>query len=73
MPCMKPLQPGLSPYVSAALGNNSVEVIDLKSGKRVNGISGLSEPQGVLYLPDDDRLYVASGKDGTLRVFAEGR
>src|SRR3954470_17950353 len=53
----------------SALGNNTVEVIDLKAGKRVNTISGLQEPQGVLYVPVANRLYVANGKDGTVRVF----
>jgi YVTN family beta-propeller protein len=53
----------------SALGNNTVEVIDLKAGKRTNTISGLQEPQGVLYVPTNDRLYVASGKDGTVKIF----
>src|SRR6266516_3435633 len=29
----------------AALGNNSVEVIDLTQGKRIHSITGLREPQ----------------------------
>jgi DNA-binding beta-propeller fold protein YncE len=53
----------------AALGNNTVEVIDLEQGKRIHSIPGLREPQGVLYLPDVNRLYVANGDDGTLRMF----
>lgn len=53
----------------AALGNNTVEIVDVKQGKRVHTISGLHEPQGVLYLPDDDRLYIANGDDGTVQVF----
>ena len=53
----------------AALGNNTVEVIDLKTEKRVKSISGLKEPQGVLYVPEVNRLYVANGEDGTVRVF----
>jgi DNA-binding beta-propeller fold protein YncE len=53
----------------AALGNNTVEVVDLKAGRRVNTISGLNEPQGVLYVPAANRLYVANGKDGTVRIF----
>ncbi|PYS60007.1 MAG: hypothetical protein DMF76_14960 [Acidobacteria bacterium] len=53
----------------SALGNNTVEVIDLKAGKRANTISGLKEPQGVLYVPGSDRLYVASSKDGTVKIF----
>ncbi len=53
----------------AALGNNTVEVIDLKAGKRVKTITGLAEPQGVLYVPTNDRLYVANAKDGSVRIF----
>src|SRR6266436_3670555 len=44
----------------SALGNNTVEVIDLKAGKRANTISGLKEPQGALYVADKNRLFVAS-------------
>src|SRR5919197_1132431 len=50
----------------AALGNNTVEVIDIKNGTRIHTISGLREPQGVLYLSDVNRLYVANRDDGTL-------
>jgi WD40 repeat protein len=53
----------------AALGNNTVEVIDLKAGKRVKTIGGLQELQGVLYVPDTDRLFVANSKDGSVRIF----
>lgn len=53
----------------SALGNNTVEVIDVKEGKRIKTISGLKEPQGVLYVSDDDRLYVANAKDGSVEIF----
>lgn len=53
----------------SALGNNTLEVIDLKAGKRTNTIPGLQEPQGALYVPGSDRLYVASSKDGTVKIF----
>lgn len=53
----------------SALGNNTVEVIDTKAGKRVKTIDGLQEPQGVLYVPTTDRLYVANSKDGSVRIF----
>jgi DNA-binding beta-propeller fold protein YncE len=32
-------------------------------------ISGLKEPQGALYIADENRLFVAGGKDGTVKVF----
>lgn len=53
----------------AALGNDTIEVIDLKVGKRLYSITGLREPQGVLYIPAVNRLYVANGGDGSLRMF----
>ena len=52
----------------AALGNNTVEVVDLKQGKLVRTLSGFAKPQGVLYLPELNRLYVAGGGDGTVRI-----
>jgi len=36
----------------AALGNGTLEVVDLAAGKRVRSVPGLQEPQGVVYLPD---------------------
>jgi YVTN family beta-propeller protein len=53
----------------AALGNNTVEVIDVSQAKRIHTIPDLHEPQGILYLADVNKLYVANGDDGTLRVF----
>jgi len=53
----------------SALGNNTVEVIDIKAGTRIKTISGLQEPQGVLYVPSTDRLYVANSKDGSVQIF----
>ena len=35
-----------------ALGNNTVEVLDLRKGERVHSITGLGAPQGVGYAPD---------------------
>ncbi|HTL54692.1 MAG TPA: hypothetical protein VL361_03400 [Candidatus Limnocylindrales bacterium] len=52
----------------AALGNNTVEVIDLTEGKRLHSITGMSKPQGVLYLPSADEILVANGDDGTLKA-----
>ena len=53
----------------SALGNNTVEIIDTKAGKRIKTISGLQEPQGVLYVPDNNRLFVANSQDGRVRIF----
>jgi DNA-binding beta-propeller fold protein YncE len=52
----------------AALGNNTVEVIDLAVGKRLQSIEGMSKPQGVLFLAERNELLVANGDDGTVKV-----
>ena len=54
---------------AAALENNTLEVIDLKAGKRVFSIAGQSKPQGVFFSPDFNRLFVANGGDGTCKVY----
>ena len=52
----------------AALGNNTVEVIDVAAGKRLQSIAGMSKPQGILFLPTG-KLVVANGEDGTVKSF----
>jgi DNA-binding beta-propeller fold protein YncE len=53
----------------AALENGSLEVVDLRAGKWVRSIPGFKKPQGVWYLSGANKLFVASGNDGMLRVF----
>jgi hypothetical protein len=57
---------------AAALGDrqNTVEVIDLKLGKRISSVRGQSMPQGVFYSADFKKLFVANGRDGTLKIFS---
>ena len=55
-------------YVSA-LGNNTVEILDIRQGQRVGEIKGLKAPQGVLYDATTNRIFVASDGDGTLQSF----
>lgn len=52
----------------AALGNNTLEVIDLVAGRRLKSLSGMSKPTGVLYLPEPNQIVVANGDDGTVRL-----
>jgi DNA-binding beta-propeller fold protein YncE len=52
----------------AALGNNTVEVIDLKKGERIRSLGGFKEPQGVAYVPDTNTLAVANGGDGVVTL-----
>jgi DNA-binding beta-propeller fold protein YncE len=53
----------------AELGNNTVGVIDLAEKRLSHRLGGLTEPQGVVYIPATDTLYVANGGDGSLRLF----
>jgi DNA-binding beta-propeller fold protein YncE len=54
----------------AALGNNSVEVVHLQAGRRNVRLDHLHEPQGVAYLPELKRLFVANGESGVVDVFS---
>jgi DNA-binding beta-propeller fold protein YncE len=58
----------------AELGNNSLDVIDLKEAKRIQSVSSnnvglLNEPQSVLFIPGLNRIFVSNGQDGTVDVF----
>ncbi len=53
----------------AELGNDSVDVVDLRAGKVVHRINGLKEPQGIGYLADQDAIIIANGDDGSVRFF----
>ena len=44
----------------SALGNNSEEVIDLGAQRVVHSISEIPSPQGVVYSPETNKLFVAS-------------
>jgi DNA-binding beta-propeller fold protein YncE len=52
-----------------ALGNNTVEVVDLNKGERVHTISGLGAPQGVAFVPELNRLLVANDKGGVCNIY----
>lgn len=52
-----------------ALGNNSLEVIDLRNGERVHSITGLGDPQGVGYAPEVNRLFVANDRGGICKIY----
>ena len=53
----------------AGLENGSIEIIDLQAGKWAKYISGFQKPQGIAYVRSLNKLFVASGDDGMLRVF----
>jgi DNA-binding beta-propeller fold protein YncE len=52
-----------------ALGNNTVEVLDWRKGERIRSITGLGAPQGIVYIPELDRLFVANDKGGIFKIY----
>ncbi|HEV2245203.1 MAG TPA: hypothetical protein VGW37_01005, partial [Terriglobia bacterium] len=52
----------------SALGNDTVEVLDLASGKDIHSITGMQEPQGVFYAPESNRIFIANGGDGSVHI-----
>jgi hypothetical protein len=53
----------------AALGNHTLEVLDVAAGKWIARIPGLNEPQGVAFLPGLHRIVVATRGGGTVTAF----
>jgi hypothetical protein len=53
----------------AGLENGSLEVINLAAGKWSKSLPGFKKTQGVAYIPSLNKVFVASGDDGMLRVF----
>src|SRR5262245_38745665 len=52
----------------AALGNNTVEVLDVGSQAHLRSLSGFHEPQGIAIVPEAGAIAVANGETGTLRL-----
>src|SRR5216684_5212406 len=55
--------------IGAALGNNTVEVVDTFAGRDIHSITGAANPQGAVFVGDLNKLFVANGADGKLRVY----
>jgi len=53
----------------AGYGNNTVGIVDIKSGRLVGSIGGLNNPQGVAWAPDAGRLFVSNAGDGAVDIF----
>lgn len=53
----------------AATGNHSVEVIDLKTDKVLQSISGLGKPHGLAWVAETGSLYMSDGALAELRVY----
>src|SRR5437660_9539158 len=56
----------------AGLENGSLEIVDLKAGKWTKSVPGFQKPQGIAFVQSLDKVFVASGDDGMLRVFRGG-
>jgi len=52
----------------AALAQNTIEVVDLKAGRATRTLAGFAKPQGVHFVAELNRLFVATGLDGALRT-----
>jgi len=53
----------------AALGNNTLEILDLQAGTHLHTITGLHEPQGVVFLSESNTIVVTNGKTGVCEIF----
>jgi DNA-binding beta-propeller fold protein YncE len=56
----------------AAVGADSVEVVDLATGRWTRRIEGTRDAQGIVYVHKWNRLFVTSGQAGRLDAFADG-
>ena len=56
----------------AALGNDSLEVINLTGGARVHTINGLGHPQGVVFAAGLNKIFVASRDHQKLYIYDGG-
>ena len=56
----------------AALGNNTVEVLDLKTGTHLRSVPGFREPQGIAVAAETSAVAVANGQgEGLLLMSAD--
>lgn len=53
----------------AALGNGSLEVVDLWAARVSHRILGLSEPSGVAFAADQNRIVLAQAGDGSVLIY----
>jgi DNA-binding beta-propeller fold protein YncE len=54
---------------ASGLANGTVEVIDLAVGKHLRSIAGVKEPEGVLFAPELNILFVADGEGNAVHAF----
>jgi DNA-binding beta-propeller fold protein YncE len=56
----------------AALGNNSVEVVDARAGARLRQLPGFAEPQGIAVATNAGIVAIANGERGDLSMIDRG-
>ena len=54
----------------AALGNNTVEVVDVKSGTHLKSLPGFREPTGIAAAPDAQAIAVANGQGNGIQLIS---
>jgi len=54
----------------AALGNNTVEVLNMKAEEHITSLQGFAEPQGIAVVPDARAVAVASRRSGQVRLLS---
>jgi DNA-binding beta-propeller fold protein YncE len=52
----------------AALAKNTIEVVDLSAGRVMRTLPGFAKPQGVLFVPQFNKLVIACGVDGSVKT-----
>ena len=53
----------------AALGNNTIEVVNISTKQVIHTITSSHEPQGIIYIPSLNKLVVANGDNGNCIFF----
>jgi hypothetical protein len=53
----------------AALGNGTMEVIDLAAGKPLRTITGFKDAQGALFVPESNLIFISDGELGVCNVY----
>ena len=56
----------------AALGNNTVEVLEVAGNRHEKSVAGFGEPQGLVHLPKSNRLFVANGSANRVDILDAG-
>ena len=55
----------------AELENNSLDIVNLSTARRIHSIfkTALAEPQGVIFIPQPNRIFVSNSQDGSVDIF----